>query len=169
MFASDSRFAWPQRSVFIDESLFVARGFPHQRGNLAGGGQRYRRRTHGIDTTGGVRLDARQFPTGEGERSSRPLSMGPERATRRAMVDRRRGWEIHHGKRKNRQSKRDLRGEGQGLGGSIQPSDGRHVGLPYRPVKNSRRSGGGEKPRRNFPLKFRFDPDSDVGSRIGFL
>ena len=64
MFASDSRFGWLQRSVFIDESLFVARDSPYQRGNLAGGGQRYRRRTYGIDTTGGVRLDAQQFPTG---------------------------------------------------------------------------------------------------------
>src|SRR5262249_50921608 len=58
---------------------------------------------------------------------------------------------------------------GQGLGCSFQPSDRRHVGLSNRPIENSRRSGSGQKTRRNFPLELQFGGDSDVGCRVGPL
>src|ERR1700757_4175410 len=94
--------------------------------------------------------------------------MGLERATRRTVVDRRRGREVQDGKGKNRQSKRDVRGEGQGLGRCFQSSNGRHLGVPHRTVKDSRGPGSGEKARRNFPLEFRLDINLDVGGRPRF-
>ncbi len=115
---------------------------------------RRRQRTHGLDAAAGIRLDARQFPAGQGERSSRSLSMGLERATRRAMVDRRGRREVQDGQRKNRQSKCDVRREGHGLGRRFQPPDGRNMGISDWPAKDSRRPGNGQKTWRNFPLEF---------------
>src|SRR4029450_2317888 len=95
--------------------------------------------------------------------------MGPKRATRRAMVDRRRGREVQDGKRKNRQSKCDVRGEGQGLGRRVQWATRRHLGLFYWPAKNSRRPGIGKETRRNVPLESRLRRNSDVRRRISPL
>src|SRR4029453_10346025 len=95
--------------------------------------------------------------------------MGLERAARWAMVDRCERRQIQDGKGKDRQSERDFCGERQGLGRRFQWKTRRHLGLYDWPLEKSRRSGCGEKARRDLPLEFRLGANSHVRSWIGFL
>src|SRR5438477_10109394 len=81
------------------------------------------------------------------------------------MVDRRERWNIQNGKRKSPQSKRHIRGQGQGLGRCFKRAARRYLGIYDRPAKNSWRSGTGEKARPNLSLEFRFDLEPDEGCR----
>src|SRR6266480_913689 len=128
-------------------------------------GQRSVERVRCLDAPASVRWDAREFPSGQGKRRPRALPVGAERNGGRRVVDRRQRWNLQDGKRKDRQSKRHLHHQRQGLGRYVEWETQGHVGFYDWPAESSRQSSSGKKTRRDISLEFRFDGEPDVGRR----
>src|SRR6266567_3959429 len=81
------------------------------------------------------------------------------------MVDRRERRDLQDGKGKDRQSKCHVHHQRRGLGRDVDWETQRHVGLYDWPAESPRQPSGGEKTRRDLPLKFRLDLELDEGCR----
>ncbi len=136
---------------------------------LSGSGKGRDSRAFGFDAAASFQWNEEQFPTNQGKRCPRAVSMEVKRTARRRMVDRGKQWHVQDGNGKNPESKCHFHCLRPRLGRYLQRSAQWLVGIPHRPVKGSRRPENGQTTRRNFPLEVRFSRNSHIRRWVGFL